>query len=178
MRIPAPSWSRAWGMTSAKCGCILILERRRPLEPLMRSLTRSVTMWCYQETQNRSPSETVEFSLTSWHTWSSREAAIPPIRLRPFRRRILLISAEASKLCDHGPYGKDTIEPASDRLARRSTATCVGAQARGLEAAGHSPCSWREQGCGEPVDEAGRAGGRRGAQAQASSGCQSAPQRR
>src|SRR5687768_18504787 len=90
----------------------------------------------------------------------------------------LLISAEASKLWDHEPYGKDTIEPGSDRLARRPTATGVGAQTRGLEAAGHSPRFGREQGCGESMDEAGQAGGRRSSQAQASSRCSGAPQRR
>jgi hypothetical protein len=68
--------------------------------------------------------------------------------------------------------------PGSDRLARRSAAACVGAQARGLEAAGHSARFGSEQGRGEPMDEAGAAGGRRGSQAQASSRCQGAPQRR
>jgi hypothetical protein len=36
---------------------------------------------------------------------------------------LLLMSAEASKLWDYESYGKDTIEPGSDRLARRPTSS-------------------------------------------------------
>jgi transposase len=83
----------------------------------------------------------------------------------------LLISAKATKLWNHEPYGKDTIKPESNRLARRPTPTCMGAQTGRLEAARHRPCIRREQGCSEPVDEAGRAGGRGGLETPTPSGC-------
>src|SRR5215211_5056407 len=80
----------------------------------------------------------------------------------------LLISAEASKLWDYEPYGKDAIDSGYGS-ARRSSTACLRAQTGRLEAAADSRRAGGQQGSRQPVDEAGGKGGRGRSQAQATS---------